>query len=177
MAAIELKTCTDFYEAREGGISGHSSDPRSSRNFSAIFRTPNWEDFVHLAFSEIRFYGAEKMQIARRLRAMIVNLTGHTTSATSFCVAQRTRSFWIARSRRSMFYPSILSLPISCKCRCSWRIFLICRNQLQFTPTSRGSETAYIKSGEQALRSERSAPARITQDQFVTVRIKPLQIL
>jgi len=39
-----------------------------------IFRTPNWEDFVHLAFSEIRFYGAESMQIARRLRAMIVNL-------------------------------------------------------------------------------------------------------
>jgi uncharacterized membrane protein len=41
----------------------------------AIFRTPNWEDFVHLAFSEIRFYGAENMQIARRLRAMVVNLT------------------------------------------------------------------------------------------------------
>ena len=40
-----------------------------------IFRTPNWEDFVHLAFSEIRFYGAENIQIARRLRAMILNLT------------------------------------------------------------------------------------------------------
>ena len=40
-----------------------------------VFRSPNWEDFVHLAFSEIRFYGAENMQIARRLRAMIVNLT------------------------------------------------------------------------------------------------------
>ena len=40
-----------------------------------IFRTPNWEDFVHLAFSEIRFYGAENMQIARRLRAMLINLT------------------------------------------------------------------------------------------------------
>ena len=39
-----------------------------------IFRTPNWEDFVNLAFSEIRFYGAENIQIARRLRAMIVNL-------------------------------------------------------------------------------------------------------
>ena len=39
-----------------------------------IFRTPNWEDFVHLAFSEIRFYGAANMQIARRVRAMIVNL-------------------------------------------------------------------------------------------------------
>jgi len=44
-------------------------------NLRVIFRTPNWEDFVHLAFSEIRFYGAENMQIARRLRAMIVNLT------------------------------------------------------------------------------------------------------
>jgi uncharacterized membrane protein len=39
-----------------------------------IFQSPNWEDFVNLAFSEIRFYGAENIQIARRLRAMIVNL-------------------------------------------------------------------------------------------------------
>jgi uncharacterized membrane protein len=39
-----------------------------------IFRTPNWEDFVHLAFTEIRQCGAQNMQIARRLRAMIDNL-------------------------------------------------------------------------------------------------------
>jgi uncharacterized membrane protein len=39
-----------------------------------IFRTPNWEDFVHLAFTEIRQCGAQSMQIARRLRAMIDNL-------------------------------------------------------------------------------------------------------
>ena len=39
-----------------------------------IFRTPNWIDFVQLAFSEIRLYGAENFQIARRLRAMIENL-------------------------------------------------------------------------------------------------------
>ncbi len=39
-----------------------------------IFRTPNWEDFVHLAFTEIRHCGAQNMQIARRLRAMIDNL-------------------------------------------------------------------------------------------------------
>lgn len=43
-------------------------------NTRLIFRTPDWDDFVHLAFSEIRFYGAENMQIARRLRAMILNL-------------------------------------------------------------------------------------------------------
>jgi uncharacterized membrane protein len=39
-----------------------------------IFRTPNWEDFVDLAFSEIRLYGAENFQVSRRLRAMIDNL-------------------------------------------------------------------------------------------------------
>jgi uncharacterized membrane protein len=39
-----------------------------------IFRTPNWDDFVHLAFSEIRAYGSNNLQIVRRLRAMIQNL-------------------------------------------------------------------------------------------------------
>ena len=39
-----------------------------------IFPTPNWDDFVQLAFREIRLYGAENFQIARRLRAMIDNL-------------------------------------------------------------------------------------------------------
>jgi uncharacterized membrane protein len=40
-----------------------------------ILRTPNWEDFVQLTFSEIRLYGAENFQIARRLRAMIESLS------------------------------------------------------------------------------------------------------
>jgi len=39
-----------------------------------IFRTPNWEDFVHITFREIRYCGAGSIQIARRLRAMIENL-------------------------------------------------------------------------------------------------------
>lgn len=39
-----------------------------------ILRTPNWEDFVHLTFTEIRSYGAQSIQIVRRLRAMIENL-------------------------------------------------------------------------------------------------------
>ena len=43
-------------------------------NLRVIFRTPDWDDFVHLAFAEIRFYGASNIQIARRLRAMIINL-------------------------------------------------------------------------------------------------------
>jgi uncharacterized membrane protein len=36
-----------------------------------IHRTPNWEDFVQLTFSELRLYGAENFQVARRLRAML----------------------------------------------------------------------------------------------------------
>ena len=45
-----------------------------SGQLRVIFQTPNWEDFVQLTFSEIRLYGAENFQIARRLRAMIENL-------------------------------------------------------------------------------------------------------
>jgi uncharacterized membrane protein len=36
--------------------------------------TPNWEDFVELSCSEIRLYGTENFQVARRLRAMILDL-------------------------------------------------------------------------------------------------------
>jgi uncharacterized membrane protein len=39
-----------------------------------IFRTPDWPDFVQLAVSEIRLYGAANFQVSRRLRAMILNL-------------------------------------------------------------------------------------------------------
>jgi len=38
------------------------------------YRTPNWEDFVHLAVTEIRHFGGESIQVARRLRAMLENL-------------------------------------------------------------------------------------------------------
>ena len=39
-----------------------------------IVRTPNWDDFVNLAFSEIRACGGNNLQVVRRLRAMIENL-------------------------------------------------------------------------------------------------------
>jgi uncharacterized membrane protein len=43
-------------------------DPR------VIYRTPNWEDFVHVACTEIRACGASNVQVARRMRAMLENL-------------------------------------------------------------------------------------------------------
>jgi uncharacterized membrane protein len=39
-----------------------------------LLRTPNWDDFVHIAFTEIRACGANNVQIARRMRAMLENL-------------------------------------------------------------------------------------------------------
>src|SRR5262249_27352528 len=39
-----------------------------------VYRTPAWEDFVYLAVTEIRHFGSESIQIARRLRAMLENL-------------------------------------------------------------------------------------------------------
>jgi uncharacterized membrane protein len=39
-----------------------------------VYRTPDWEDFVQLAVTEIRLFGGSSIQIARRLRAMLENL-------------------------------------------------------------------------------------------------------
>jgi uncharacterized membrane protein len=39
-----------------------------------VYRTPDWEDFVELAITEIRQYGADSVQVARRLLAMLENL-------------------------------------------------------------------------------------------------------
>jgi uncharacterized membrane protein len=45
-----------------------------SGKLRVIIRTPNWEDFVNLACTELRRYGADSIQVVRRLRAMIENL-------------------------------------------------------------------------------------------------------
>lgn len=39
-----------------------------------VFRTPAWEDFVQLAVTEVRHFGGNSIQVARRLRAMLENL-------------------------------------------------------------------------------------------------------
>lgn len=46
----------------------------STGNIRLVYRTPDWEDFVHLAVTEIRHFGGGSIQIARRLRAMLENL-------------------------------------------------------------------------------------------------------
>ena len=51
---------------------GHEED--SAGDVRLIYRTPDWEDFVHLSITEIRHYGHDSIQVMRRLRSMIENL-------------------------------------------------------------------------------------------------------
>jgi uncharacterized membrane protein len=52
---------------------GRVRDPEG--RLRLVYPTPEWEDFVRLAVTEIRQFGATSIQIARRLRAMLENLT------------------------------------------------------------------------------------------------------
>jgi uncharacterized membrane protein len=52
----------------------HEQIADSTGRVLVVVRTPNWEDYVHLACREIRLHAAEHIQIARRLRAMLENL-------------------------------------------------------------------------------------------------------
>lgn len=43
-------------------------------NVRLVYRTPDWEDFVAMASTEIRHYGRDSIQVQRRLRAMLEDL-------------------------------------------------------------------------------------------------------
>jgi uncharacterized membrane protein len=51
---------------------GRESD--GAGKLRVVYRTPNWENFVQLAVTEVRQYGRESIQVTRRLRAMLENL-------------------------------------------------------------------------------------------------------
>jgi uncharacterized membrane protein len=53
---------------------GQGRETDSRGELRLVYRTPDWEDFVHLAVTEIRQYGRDSIQIMRRLRAMLENL-------------------------------------------------------------------------------------------------------
>lgn len=46
----------------------------ASGRVRVVLRTPNWKDFVSISCREIRACGANNLQIARRMRAMLENL-------------------------------------------------------------------------------------------------------
>ena len=52
---------------------GRVHDGRGSLRL--VFPVPSWEDFLVLAFDEIRFYGASSIQVMRRMRALLHDLS------------------------------------------------------------------------------------------------------
>ena len=74
-----------------------------------IFRTPNWDDFVDLAFSEIRSCGSSNLQIVRRMRAMIQNLL-QTLPQTRREALLRQLSLLDREVERVFIYPEELAL-------------------------------------------------------------------
>jgi uncharacterized membrane protein len=54
-----------------------------------IFPMPTWEDYLALAFDEIRQYGADSVQVMRRLRAALMDLTDIVTAETRIEAVRR----------------------------------------------------------------------------------------
>jgi uncharacterized membrane protein len=61
-----------------GNVGGRCLDDERVRDAAGrlrlAYRTPEWEDFVRLAVTEIRHFGGNSIQVARRLRAMLESL-------------------------------------------------------------------------------------------------------
>ncbi|HET9709336.1 MAG TPA: DUF2254 domain-containing protein [Gemmatimonadales bacterium] len=63
-----------LYLGRRQLASGSAADGTGRARL--FYPTPAWEDFVALAVNEIRLFGANSIQVARRLRAMLEHLAG-----------------------------------------------------------------------------------------------------
>jgi uncharacterized membrane protein len=63
-----------LYLGRRELSSGSATD--DSGKMRLVYPTPQWEDFVALATNEIRLFGANSIQVARRLAAMLEHLAG-----------------------------------------------------------------------------------------------------
>ena len=81
----------------------------NSGTLRVVFRTPNWEDFIHLAFSEIRSCGSNNLQIVRRLRAMIENLI-QTLPAHRHAVLLQELSLLDREIEKNFVYPEEIAL-------------------------------------------------------------------
>jgi uncharacterized membrane protein len=71
-------TAIDYLHTLLGDLGARHLDDGCLRDrrgkVRVLYRTPGWADYVRLAVTEIRLFGAESIQVARRLRAMIEGL-------------------------------------------------------------------------------------------------------
>ena len=66
---------------------GYACD--SNGGLRLIFPMPTWEDYLVLAFDEIRHYGADSVQVVRRLRSALVGLADSVTEDTRIGAVQQ----------------------------------------------------------------------------------------
>ncbi len=57
---------------------GYASDAQG--RLRLVFPMPNWSDYLALSFDEIRFYGADSLQVMRRLRSALSGLLDSVTA-------------------------------------------------------------------------------------------------
>ncbi len=57
---------------------GYAYDPEGS--LRVVFPMPTWEDYLSLAFDEIRQYGSTSVQVMRRLRSALSGLADSVVS-------------------------------------------------------------------------------------------------
>ena len=55
----------------------------------AIFPMPNWEDYLRLAFDEIRHYGAGSVQVMRRLRSALLAIAEEAPGGPRTAIVER----------------------------------------------------------------------------------------
>ncbi len=74
-------------------LGGHDLDAGYARDADGtlrlIFPMPTWEDYLVLAFDEIRHYSADSVQVMRRLRSALVGLADSVTADTRSGAVQR----------------------------------------------------------------------------------------
>jgi uncharacterized membrane protein len=72
----------DVLEMLVGELAGRDLEASLARDAAGdvrlVWRSPSWEDVLDLAFAEIRQYGADSIQICRRLRAVLDDLLAST---------------------------------------------------------------------------------------------------
>jgi uncharacterized membrane protein len=66
---------------------GYARDPQG--NLRLIFPTPSWDDYLALAFDEIRQFGATSVQVMRRLRSALTGVADSLTSPDRIDAVQR----------------------------------------------------------------------------------------
>ena len=61
----------------------------ASGTLRLVFPTPTWEDYLTLAFDEIRQFGANSVQVMRRLRSALVSLANSLPSTERIAAVRR----------------------------------------------------------------------------------------